>query len=129
MFLLKYVIFLLILFLVFFSSDRILRKIANVEKQKGVIYKRVNKSQKIGEGIILALFFISLIILAYSSFDFEPYIPMIIYMGILNLYRAFMEWKYQKESKEYVITLSNSVLLVIFMYFIFKLNIADMVFD
>ena len=129
MFLLKFVIFLLVLFLVFFLSDRILRKIANVEKQKGFIYKRVNKSQKIGEGIILALFFISLIIQAYSSINFEPYIPMILYLVVLNLYRALMEWKYQKESKEYIITLSNSVLFVIFMYFIFKMNIPNIVFN
>lgn len=130
MFLLKFVTFLLVTFLIFFSIDKILRKVVNIEKRKGIIYKPVNKSQKTGEKVLLVLFFISLIIqMVYSPSNFESFPTVIIFLGVLNLYRAFMELKYQKESKEYIITFSNLVLFIIFMFLIFKLNVIAMIFD
>ena len=52
---------------------------------------------------------------------------MFTYFVVLFFYRAFMEWKYQKESKEYIITLSSTVLSVLLMYVVFKMNILDIV--
>ena len=134
MFLFKFVIVLLVAYLLTyllsFFCEKILRRVINVEKRKSFIYKPVNKSQKKGERVLLVLFFISLFIqIVYSSPSFESSTLLIIFLIVLNLYRAFMEWKYQKESKEYIITLCSLVFFAIFIYFIFKLNVLDLIFN
>jgi hypothetical protein len=130
MFLLKLIIVLLGIFLIFFLVEKVLRKVFKVEKSKGIIYKPVNKSHKIGERVLLALFFISLFLqIFYSTPPMETTNLLIIFFIILNGYRAFMEWKYQKESKEFIITTGNLVMFILFFYFLFKLNILDLMFD
>ena len=130
MFILKFVIVLIVAYLLSFFGEKILRRVINVEKRKSFIYQPVNKSQKKGERVLLVLFFISLFIqIVYSSPSFETSTVLIIFLIVLNLYRAFMEWKYQKESKEYIITLCSLVFFAIFIYFIFKLNVLDLIFN
>lgn len=125
MFLLNIFIIILVLSLILYYFKKILRKLVGVEKQKRIIYEPAHKSQLIGERVLLVLFIFSVIILmTYPLLIIEPYILIITYLLILNLFRSFMEWKFQKESKEYIVTLSSSLFFII-MYFIIKSNVID----
>ena len=125
---LKIVIFLLLVLLVSYFFEKLLRKIANVEKRKGYIYKPVNKRHKVGQRIILILYFIGLIINGFSSTNFEFSTLMLIFLLVLFLHRAYMEWKYNKESREYIITFSGTVYMVVLFYIFIKFDISNMLF-
>ena len=128
MIVLKIVIFLLLVLVVSYFFEKLLRKIINVEKQKGFIYKPVNKRHKIGQRIIVSLYFIGILIHGFSSTDFELYKLILIFLTILFLHRAYMEWKYEKESREYIITFSGTVYMVVMFYIFIKFDISNLLF-
>ncbi|WP_313894381.1 DUF4181 domain-containing protein [Psychrobacillus sp.] len=126
MFLLKLIVIFLVIFAISHLLGIILRRVLKTEKRKIRIHKPVNKTQKTVERVLLILFFIGLVIQTLDSVQIGG-IPslLITFIIVLNCYRAFMEWKYKKESKEHIITLSELVFFVIFMFLFFQLNIID----
>ena len=128
MFLLKFVIFLLLLFLVSYLFEKILRKIANVKKRKGFIYKPLNERHKRWQRIIVVIYIIGLMIHGFSSSEIDIYVLNIIFLTVLYLHRAFMEWKYDKDAREYIITFSGTVYMVLLMYSFVKFDLFDKLF-
>ncbi|MFB0634185.1 DUF4181 domain-containing protein [Bacillus rugosus] len=73
-------------------------------------YKPVNSTQGLLE---IAL----LILLGFSVLRFPPEIMLFFFLFLMNCLRTFMEWKYEREEKQYVHYLFSTVLsLVIFIY-------------
>ncbi|XXM70625.1 DUF4181 domain-containing protein [Lysinibacillus sphaericus] len=95
-----------------FFIDRWIRKKLNIPRKAGVLYKPVHPIQ----GWIEAFIVIAGIILIFNV-DFENVnqvvmIPLIFLLQ--NVFRAIMEWKFDRESREYIITaFSIGVLLVV----------------
>lgn len=93
----------LVLFALFFLYDwilnRYIRKKLQIEKTPWAIYKPINDFQKWIERFLFILYFI---LLWFIDNTFE--LTIILFVLLYSL-RAFMEWKYEKEKKKYVLTL------------------------
>lgn len=73
-------------------------------------YKPVNSIQGVLEIVLL-------ILLGFSLLRFPPEYMLILYLFVINCLRALMEWKYEREEKQYVHSLFGAALfLVIFIY-------------
>ncbi|WP_047986006.1 DUF4181 domain-containing protein [Ornithinibacillus californiensis] len=92
----------------------IVRKKLKIKTEIG-LYKYINKTHKWGERILLLLFFITLSIAYFGFYYVEVYLIFIFFLA-QSIFRAFMEWKYEREEKEYIISLigaGTSVVLFI----------------
>ncbi|MEC2309955.1 DUF4181 domain-containing protein [Bacillus atrophaeus] len=73
-------------------------------------YKPVNSTQRWLEIVLLISYLIALIY-------FPTEYMIILFFLLLSLFRAFMEWKYEQEEKQYIYNLFGTCLfLVIFIY-------------
>lgn len=110
-------VFLIIAILLFLGIMRIIKNIFKIEYEEG-LYKQVNNIHKWGEILLVIL---SLLVLYFISFvsthQLEPHY-FIVSLILINSFRAFMEWKFKKFSKKYIISiLSSSFLFIIFIVF------------
>ncbi|MFK9120875.1 DUF4181 domain-containing protein [Peribacillus frigoritolerans] len=79
--------------------ERWLKKKLKIGKSKGRFYKSVNKFQKWIEMSMLIAFLILI-------WFVDNTIPLLIGYFLISLsFRTFMEWKYKREKKEYILTL------------------------
>lgn len=106
-----------------FLADRWLRKKLNVPKREGALYKPVHPFQVWIEALIVIGSIIILFNIEFEVFRPGALVPFVFFL--LFSFRTFMEWKFDRERKEYIITaLSSGILLVfwvvivIFDYFI-----------
>ncbi|MFT4399074.1 DUF4181 domain-containing protein [Bacillus sp. SW14] len=73
-------------------------------------YQPVNSTQGLVEVVLL-------ILLAFSLLRFPPEIMLIFYLFVINSFRTFMEWRYERENKQYVhYVFSTFLSLIIFIY-------------
>jgi len=78
----------------------------NIQKKKG-LYKYVNEFHKWSEAALI----IALIIIIFSNIELRRYF-FPIFLVVLFGFRAFIEWKFEKESKVYILSiLSGSAAL------------------
>ncbi|AKL94600.1 hypothetical protein CACET_c11350 [Clostridium aceticum] len=118
MLLLRVFILLLPLFLLFLFIEKLLRKRLGIEKRGGLIYTHVNKLHKIGERVLMVVFLLVLISLAgRPNFPIHPGGLVFVYFFVLFSFRTFMEWKYLKTSKEYILS-SITVVMYITLFLI-----------
>lgn len=131
----------IILFLVVFSIsifvlNAFMRRYLKIEKKKTFSYNHVNEKHKkidliIRFGglvfVIITYFYVS------SNPDLEgtigayvPFILLITSIIILELVRAFMEWKYAENKKAYILTISQLILILIFLVTFFLFIIRNM---
>lgn len=101
-------VFLIIIFIFFIFLEKIIINKFNIKKKKG-LYKPVNKVHKWSEvALITVLISISFFIIELRQY----FIP--IFLPVVFGFRAFMEWKFEKESKGYILSiLDGSVFLLI----------------
>ncbi|WP_418219430.1 DUF4181 domain-containing protein [Clostridium formicaceticum] len=126
MFLTKLFILLLILFIVFHLIEKALRKFFGIGKRNGILYKYVNKFHKIGERSIMLVFFISFTFVSFALptlHSIQPTNIMVIYFGTLFSFRTFIEWKYARKSKEYIISGAATVMYIVSILIFNKFNI------
>ncbi|RZT23795.1 DUF4181 domain-containing protein [Fictibacillus sp. BK138] len=104
-----------------FVSEKVLRRKYNIQKNK---YKHVNSFHKWGEFLIIAVFIISGIEWVFND-NAHPMLQYVfpISLTFLWVYRTLMEWKFNRESKEYIISLSGLVCMTVFVPAIIFLNI------
>lgn len=106
---------LIILFLVVFIVEKGLNKLLGVKKQK--ISRTPGKNvDRRGKTIIVIPFLVAIpfVVLSESSAAMKGF--WILYMIILIGFQAFLEWKYLKNSKQYITTLVILVFAVVFIY-------------
>ncbi|MCO4852840.1 DUF4181 domain-containing protein [Bacillus vallismortis] len=73
-------------------------------------YKPVNSTQGVLEVILL-------ILLGFSLLRFPPEMMLVFFLFVINGFRTCMEWKYEREEKQYVHYLFGAVLFfVLFIY-------------
>ncbi|EOO21158.1 MULTISPECIES: DUF4181 domain-containing protein [Bacillus] len=102
--------------------EQFLRKKLNMEKRGLFGYKHVNSLHvKLEIGLII----IYVIASCYYMFKFENSkmaYAIFTYLGITWILRAWMEWKYDRESKEYILSIIGLVayifMISILVYFV-----------
>jgi hypothetical protein len=94
-----------------------IRKKLKIEKSRGFLYKGVNKAHIVIELTILGVF---LILLWYLE---RPFPAFITFFLVLFSFRAFMEWKFEREKKNFIMTLFNIVMYLAIMVLALVLNI------
>ncbi|MGE7187003.1 DUF4181 domain-containing protein [Peribacillus sp. NPDC006672] len=97
-FLLNYIIFIIAFFIIAIVFERWLKNKLKIER-KGSFYKGVNRFQRWTEMAMIIAFLISI------WFVDNPISWLIGYFLISLSFRTFMEWKYKREEKEYILTL------------------------
>lgn len=109
----NFISFSIVFLILFIVIERVVRKRANIEV-KGFFYKHINRQHKWGEILIILLNILIYFPLIFYSDMIEGYYMII---GIIVLYgfRAFMEWKYEKETKRYIISVMTSICLLIYL--------------
>ncbi|WP_144655796.1 DUF4181 domain-containing protein [Bacillus tropicus] len=104
----------LVLWIIFlFVLENIVRKRLNIPKQKGWNNKYVNKLHKWGNRIII---FSYIVVISICSFLSNPlYMGFLPFLFLITLYsfESYMEWKYDRESKEFLISLGGAISLII----------------
>jgi hypothetical protein len=95
----------------------VLRKKLKIEKSRGFFYKGVNKVHTVIELTMLAIF---LILLWYLE---RPFPAFITFFFVLFSFRAFMEWKYEREKKNYLMTLFSIIMYLTIMGLALVFNI------
>ncbi|WP_144511286.1 DUF4181 domain-containing protein [Bacillus sp. FJAT-22090] len=108
-------LFVFSLFVLIFIFNTIMAKVLKVEKRSLFSAKFVNKLHKKIEGILRITFLIIYIIFTMRQIE-SPELTnspwyflsiLMIYLVLDELVRAFMEWKYAINRKEYIYTLSE----------------------
>lgn len=96
---------------------RNIKNIFKIEYEEG-LYKQVNNIHKWGEILLVILSLLVLYFIAFvSTHQLEPHY-FIVSLILINSFRVFMEWKFEKFSKKYIISiLSSSFLFIIFIVF------------
>ncbi|MFC7391645.1 DUF4181 domain-containing protein [Scopulibacillus cellulosilyticus] len=93
-------------------NEKIIRKKLCIPKQEeGFFYKTVNDIHKRGETIIFIIFLLGIVLSVI--FNFDSTILLIPFFIVLYCFRAFMEWKYKRNNKEYIITFFGLVIYLI----------------
>lgn len=90
-FLFGYIIFLTLI-------EKVIINKFNIRKKKG-LFKHFNKFHKWAEILLITGIILVLFIDAFYSF---------VLLILLLSFRAFMEWKFEKESKTYILNILNS---------------------
>jgi len=111
---LKFIVFILAVFVIFFFLDKGFRKWLGIKKVKitDASYKKIDKTGRIIIGVvsICSLPFV----ISKGTSVLQWY--FIFYFILLLGFQAILEWKYLKNSKEYIITLILLLLSVILLY-------------
>ncbi|WP_255260246.1 DUF4181 domain-containing protein [Bacillus cereus] len=105
---------LLILWIIsIFVFEKIARKRLNIPKQKGWDNQYVNKTHKWGSRIII---FSYIVVIAISAFlpnrILMGYVPLLFLITLYG-FQSYMEWKHDKESREFLISLFAVAALLI----------------
>lgn len=106
---LKFIILVIAAFIIDWIGTAYLRNKFNIEKRKGWA-RSVNKIQT---GIEIFLFIVYMISLWF--FMDNVFLYILGFISILNLFRAFMHWKYEPEKKQYILFLFEFVAILVFM--------------
>ena len=111
-FILKFLVFLIVFGILVFLMERLLTKLLRIKKQK-ISDTPGKKIYSWGKVCILILFLCSLPFVVNSENQYA-FAGVIMLNIILNfLFDAFMEWKYLKNSKQYVVTLVYIAMLIV----------------
>lgn len=112
--------------LLHFIIERAVRKKLQIEKKQSFAnYEHVNAFHRLVEFILIVLYFSAGIIVSNSSNSIASlYTTILLFFLSLFGFRFFMEWKMDRQSKRYLLTLSN-FLFLISLAFIIKLLPLD----
>lgn len=117
-------IFLFIAWILSMIIDKFLREKFNIAKMKGM-YKTVNSTHKWTERLIVTIFLLGAGFLIFTNDPNQNsdtfLLWLLIYFSTLFSVRSWMEWKYQRETNQYIISIYNLVfiLMIIVISFIF----------
>ncbi|MCU0096324.1 DUF4181 domain-containing protein [Bacillus sp. OR9] len=98
------------MFLVVFGKSS--EKKINIPKQTGWNSKYVNNTHKWGIRVLIVSYIIVTMICANLNPIYISNLP-ILFLITLYCFQSYMEWKFDKESREYVISLGTVPLLII----------------
>ncbi|SHG60377.1 DUF4181 domain-containing protein [Ornithinibacillus halophilus] len=100
-----YLLFFITVMLIAFILTVIIRIKHKIPYDFLSVYRHVNKTHKRGE-LLLILIFITITLLSFFVFSYrEFYVLLSIFCTILLGYRSYMEFKHEREEKEFMISL------------------------
>ncbi|EJS68868.1 DUF4181 domain-containing protein [Bacillus cereus] len=103
-------IIIIVLGIVGYFLEQFLRKKLNMKKRGLFGYKYVNSLHMKLEIVLFFIYFITCF--TYINSENVGYV-MFIFFGTLWTLRAWMEWKYDRESKEYILSIIGLVAFII----------------
>lgn len=110
----RFLISLIIIIILFDLTEKLLRKCLRIEKQKLSETSGKNVSRWV-RGTLLLIFLCSIPFFYTGELEAIKWY-CIFYLTLVASLRSFLEWKYLKNSKEYMITLTFLVLGLIVVY-------------
>lgn len=126
-----FLMLILVLWLLIFTFDSLMSKYLKVENPDFFSYNYINEKHKKIVWILRIVFLIAVVFLSYYApiniFGYEiysNYIPAIIIMVfwmISDSIKAFMEWKYSDNRRDYIFTLSKLAFFLVIMLSMIKL--------
>lgn len=128
---LKLFLFLVIIGLMFFLFNIVMRKLLRVEKPKFFSYNHLNEKHKKLDWIIRITFIIVLLIGFIINnlrvpmeriWFLEPYFLLFIFIFATETARAYMQWKYDTNRNAYIFTISQIVFMIILLVSLFTTN-------
>lgn len=131
----KIVLLIVAMFVLMFIFNRIMLKLLKVEKKKMFSYNHVNGLHKKNDWILRIAFIIVIIIFNMRQFE-SPELAnspwyflgvLIIYFVLDELVRAFMEWKYATNRKDYIYTLSEMLFMIIVIFAFAQTNFLGLI--
>jgi hypothetical protein len=110
----------IIIFLIFgsFAVDEWLKKRYDIKDKKGWLYKPVNTLHKWLQRALLAGWFIFIFVAAKLNLSLGSFIVLWFFV-LINSLRVYMEWKYERESNRYILSLGSVVLMLIILMIIY----------
>ncbi|WP_411334753.1 DUF4181 domain-containing protein [Metabacillus indicus] len=98
-------------------SENLLRRKLDIPKTKGLIYRGVSTLHRWTERIMLLIYIICLMIFDFSMGLFLAFIILFF------AFRTYMEWRYEREKKEYLITMHFVTVFPLLIAGGYKMNI------
>ncbi|UDW01017.1 DUF4181 domain-containing protein [Bacillus cereus] len=92
--------------------EKVVRKKLNIPKQTDWNSKYINNAHKWGTRALIVSYIIVTLICATLNPIYISNLP-ILFLITLYCFQSYMEWKFDKESREYVISLGTVPLLII----------------
>jgi hypothetical protein len=115
MFFIKAIVFILIIVMIFVAGEKVLRRKFNIDKRDKNQPRFVNKVQMWGEWILIIAYIASMFFVANEISETRWIgLGVAFLFLIIELFRALMEWIYQREQREYIIHLYASLIIIIF---------------
>ncbi len=109
---------LFVIFLIIgFAIEILLRKLLRTDRKALKRYGPINDFQKRGELFLLIIFLFILAVQVFLKGDLW-FGSVLIYFVVSTLFRGFIEWKYDRQSKEYIITLVFLIFTILFLVII-----------
>lgn len=102
-------LYLLIAFLIFWKISVFISKKLGIEAEVTGKYKHLNKTHKWGEIIILAVSFILIDVIFFPEKAIFRMMPFL----LVSVFRTFMEWKLDKSSKRYILSILYITFIII----------------
>ncbi|AAS41721.1 MULTISPECIES: DUF4181 domain-containing protein [Bacillus] len=93
--------------------EQFLRRKLNMEKRGFFGYKHVNSLHVKLEIVLFIIYFVSSMIYVTSNENANVGYALFIFFGTLWTLRAWMEWKFDRESKEYILSIIGLFAFVI----------------
>ena len=109
--------FIVVLFILGFLLEKGINKLLGVEKKK-LSKTSGKKVDRWGRGIILILFLCTIPFYTFYVMEDTTFIKWywILYLIVLLSFQSILEWKYLKNSKQYVTTLIMLIISVFILY-------------
>ncbi|MEK3805476.1 DUF4181 domain-containing protein [Bacillus sp. FSL H8-0547] len=96
---LKFLLFIMLVLLYITFSEKLIRRKLGIPKQRGFFYHSTNRIQRWTEGTLIVLYAAGLMIFEFSPLFITVWVSF--FLGV----RTFMEWKFEREEREYILSL------------------------
>lgn len=126
------IFFLVVLFFVFWIFGIVIRKLLGVERKKWFSYNHVNKMHKKLDWGVRIFFLIFLLVtnlytitnnLIGTYWFVEPWFIVFILITVSESLRAFMEWKYVENKRDFIATIAELLFAICVILVVIKTDL------
>ncbi|MFJ6210257.1 DUF4181 domain-containing protein [Lysinibacillus sp. NPDC092081] len=122
-------LFLIVLVLVISTFEFVIRRLLGVERKKWFSYNHINERHKKLDWSVRIIFMILFLISSYQTIHYdkvgifrysEPWFIMIVFLIASEMLRAFMEWRYAENKRDFVATLAEMLFMISIVFLTIK---------
>ncbi|MEY9976409.1 cation transport ATPase [Lysinibacillus sp. RC79] len=123
------ILFLIVLVLVISTFGFVIRKLLGVERKKWFSYNHLNERHKKLDWTVRIIFLSLLLISSYYMiyndtvgipWYFETWFILIIFLITSEMLRAFMEWRYADNKRDFVVTIAEMMFMISIVFLTIK---------